>query len=825
MGLASALSTALTGLTAAETTIDVAGNNLANSNTVGFKASEANFANQFLQTQSLGSAPTTTSGGSNPRQTGLGTMVADITPDFTQGTIEISSNSTDMAIQGDGFFIVQGDNTAEAYTRNGIFKMNAASELTTITGNRLLGYGVNSQFDIQTTALEPITIPLGSLTVANATTEALFNGTLAAQGEVSTAAKILESAVLGDNIYTHPELDATFKTEVTTAPNVSAVTRDPVVDGAGTLPASMYYYKLVFSDGPPSGVDNPDEIPVEGVPAAGVAISSAVGPGGTNAVRFTGLTALVEGNYQNINFYRSTTLDGTYTYAGTTAATNDTFVDTGTTGTADTINETVLTGAYKYYVAFGNASGVISRPSELVELTSSVSDGRVHLSNLPSAGLNPNEWNKWIIYRNAPDTEAGPNRYFELKQISFPTAPSTINDFSDNIPDSVIYTSEDVHTAEIDLDGPKIRTDTLLSNVRMREGTDYKQVFSDTGTLTFTGAKGGRDTATRTFTLAPTSTVGQFCTFLEQTLGIQEATATNQIHSSEDLVNSGAPIPPGYQVLTNGRIRLTGNNGVDNAIDIKTLTGTLASLPFTTYQNANGVSTAVNFNTYDSLGISCNVELTMVLEDRISGTATVYRWYADSRDNQPSTVGNNSIAVGTGLISFDGKGAYIPGSDATIDIDRSQYPSVSPLQIDLDFSTIAALGTDNAVKMYQQDGFAPGVLSSFIVGEDGMITGVFSNSATRTLGQIRLARFGNPAGLQQLGQNLFAAGVNSGMPMEGNPGEQGIGSIVAGAVELSNADVGSNLIDLILASTMYRSNTRTITTVQQMLDELLQLRR
>ena len=63
------------------------------------------------------------------------------------------------------------------------------------------------------------------------------------------------------------------------------------------------------------------------------------------------------------------------------------------------------------------------------------------------------------------------------------------------------------------------------------------------------------------------------------------------------------------------------------------------------------------------------------------------------------------------------------------------------------------------------------------------------------------------------------------MPMEGNPGEQGIGSIVAGAVELSNANVGSNLIDLILASTMYRSNTRTITTVQQMLDELLQLRR
>ena len=128
MGLASALSTALTGLTAAETTIDVVGNNLANSNTVGFKASTASFATQFLQTKGLGSAPTDTSGGINPRQVGLGTVVADITPNFSQGTVQISANPTDLAIQGDGFFIVEGNNNEHLYSRNGIFKMNAQSE-------------------------------------------------------------------------------------------------------------------------------------------------------------------------------------------------------------------------------------------------------------------------------------------------------------------------------------------------------------------------------------------------------------------------------------------------------------------------------------------------------------------------------------------------------------------------------------------------------------------------------------------------------------------------------------------------------------------------
>src|SRR5437868_14189539 len=100
MGLASALTTALTGLSAAETQIDVSGNNLANSQTVGFKASEAVFVTQFLQTQSLGSAPSSTNGGTNPRQTGLGVRVGSISPDFGQGTIEISSSPSDLAIQG-----------------------------------------------------------------------------------------------------------------------------------------------------------------------------------------------------------------------------------------------------------------------------------------------------------------------------------------------------------------------------------------------------------------------------------------------------------------------------------------------------------------------------------------------------------------------------------------------------------------------------------------------------------------------------------------------------------------------------------------------------
>jgi len=120
MGLTSSLNTALTGLSAAETQIDVIGNNLANSQTVGFKSSQTVFATQFHQTLSLGGGPTPDNGGTNPRQIGLGVQVAEIAANHNQGTIEISSSASDMAIQGDGFFIVEGGSGERLYTRNGI---------------------------------------------------------------------------------------------------------------------------------------------------------------------------------------------------------------------------------------------------------------------------------------------------------------------------------------------------------------------------------------------------------------------------------------------------------------------------------------------------------------------------------------------------------------------------------------------------------------------------------------------------------------------------------------------------------------------------------
>ncbi len=825
MGLASALSTALTGLTASETTIDVVGNNLANSNTVGFKASTASFATQFSQTLSLGSQPTAGSGGTNPRQIGLGTMVSDITPNFKQGTLDISSNPMDMAIQGDGFFIVAGAQGEKLYTRNGMFKFNSANELVTITGNRLLGFGIDDQFQIQRTTLEPIVIPLGAAAVAQPTGNVFLEGTLSPTGDLATQAQRIQTGILGNSRYTAPASSPVV--DFATAPSVAAVVVGEGPAGGGMIEGDTYHYQLVWGDDGGSSI----AVPTESRPSA--LIAATVGANGS--VVLGGLpdaSQIPAGAYTHLRVYRRNTgsADTDFHYVGqvNTAAGDVAFTDAMADADAEAgakLDQTVISGNYSYYVTYGSAaggpgSGTESRPAA-ISGPINVINGRVTLHDLPipdAASPDDAMWTQIRIYRNSA-TDDSTFRF--VGEMSVAEAAGGM--FVDNKTDAEI-----AGNPIIDLDGPKIIPSTRLVDVISRDGSAYNQVF-DAGTLHFTGRKGGRTLETKTFEITADTTVQQLIDFMDAAMGIQ-STDADPVYPIPGDMGSGVNVYPGGKV-EDGRIIMTGNNGVDNAIDVG-LSGMLVEtasglenveLPWGVLQAAKGESAVTDFLVYDSLGIPIRVRLTAVLETRDS-TSTTYRWFADSADNDPAS--GAEIAVGTGRISFDGEGKLIAVSEATISIERRHVSSASPLEFELDFSNISGLAANQSVvAVTRQDGSGPGVLTSFIVGEDGVIRGVFSNGVTRNLGQIRLARFANAAGLSQSGENLFAEGVNSGLPVEGDPGEQGIGSIIAGAVELSNTDIGSNLIDLILASTMYRGNTRVITTAQQMIDELLSLRR
>jgi flagellar hook protein FlgE len=191
MALTSTLFTGLSGLDVNQTKLNVTGNNIANVNTVAFKASRALFKPQFYVTDNAGSPASADFGGENPSQRGLGAVVASIQKDFQPGAIEATGKSTDMAIDGDGFFVVQGKE--QKYTRDGSFSLNQNNELVTTAGDFVQGFGVDANGNVIAGQLDKIEIPLGSLTQAKATENAKFQGNLDADGAKATGASNLLS--------------------------------------------------------------------------------------------------------------------------------------------------------------------------------------------------------------------------------------------------------------------------------------------------------------------------------------------------------------------------------------------------------------------------------------------------------------------------------------------------------------------------------------------------------------------------------------------------------------------------------------------------------
>ncbi len=815
MGLASSLSTALTGLNAAETQIDVLGNNLANSQTVGFKSSEVVFATQFLQTLSLGAAPTESNGGTDPRQTGLGVQVAAISPDFSQGTIQISSSPSDLAIQGDGLFIVQSEGGERLYTRSGIFNLNSENQLVTPTGNRLLGYGIDDQFRVQSTQLVPLEVPLGSEAVAQQTQNVIMEGTLTPKGDIADTAEVIQSMILGDSAVPRPDASAATISGASIPSNTGVTVAHN--QGAGTLvEGATYRYRFAFVDA--SGNESPPGQVLQVTVPAGNGLDD-------NDITLNPLPD-APGEYSQIRVYR-TDAGGSDFFLLDTVPTATSFVDDGSLGPGAQLDDTTLNGNYSYMVTYFRAGDPESRPSIMLG-PQNIVNGRIRLDNLPTPPTPPPgggfpPYDSIRIYRN---TASDQNSFYLVD-----TIPPGV-DYTDGKSDAEISDLSISGNKLVNLDGPTVDSNTLLTNVTRRDGLDYTNPFT-IGNLAFEARKGGRNLEAKSFAITATSTVQDLVSFMQEAMGIQTVSSdsvnpipgsVNNIPGESGTLNAGA-------YIQNGQIRFVANNGVDNALDID-LTSfrvtdangnvTVPNLAFGSVQEAQGQSAVADFISYDSLGLPIRTRVTAVLESR-NDTETVYRWFADSADNAP---GNGSgIAVGSGILTFDGNGNYISATNTRVAIDRDELPSVSPLEFDIDFSAVSGLATDDAtLAAARQDGSPPGTLTSYVIGEDGTVRGVFSNGISRDLGQMRLARFTNPQGLEQRGQNLFAQGINTGLPIEGGPGENGIGTVVAGALELSNTDIGGDLVDLVLASTQYRSNARVITATQELFDELLNIR-
>lgn len=185
------------------------------------------------------------------------------------------------------------------------------------------------------------------------------------------------------------------------------------------------------------------------------------------------------------------------------------------------------------------------------------------------------------------------------------------------------------------------------------------------------------------------------------------------------------------------------------------------------------------------------------------------------------------IQTGANNLVFDASGKVATGGTGTIALTTAGGTitnGAADMAITVDFSAITQFsGTSDIVQT--TNGAQAGTLSTFSIGQSGDVTGIYSNGLKRTLGTIALASFQNPAGLVKQGGNVYSLGTNSGNPRVGTPNTNGRGTVATGFLEASNVDLAQQFTDMIRAERGFQANSRVISTSDNILQELVNLKR
>lgn len=227
---------------------------------------------------------------------------------------------------------------------------------------------------------------------------------------------------------------------------------------------------------------------------------------------------------------------------------------------------------------------------------------------------------------------------------------------------------------------------------------------------------------------------------------------------------------------------------------------------------------------YDSLGNAHTLEVSW---EKTSNNE--WRWRAWLPDEPGIPITGNE-----GLITFGPDGRITGTGTATIDLGFGAV-GAKDTTVTLDFSGktfgkddlegVTQYGSAFTTKGYYQDGYAMGVLEDFAVGADGTVTGVYSNGKNQPIARLALALFANPQGLLKMGETVFMESPNSGVAQIVNPQEGGAGKIAGSSLEMSNVDLAEEFVSLIKGQRGFQANARVVTTGDQVLEELINLKR
>lgn len=836
----------VSGLQAHQVAMDVEGNNISNVNTTGFKYSRADFGTMFSQTVKIATAPTDGRGGSNPLQIGLGVSVSSTTRIHSQGSVQTTDKNTDVAIDGDGFFMVSDDGGLTRYlTRSGDFKLDAYGNFVNNAGFVVQGWNINWDDQTIDSSRSPqnIFIDPGMHIPAAKSTEVAIKANLNSGLNIGTSSRnlyALDSVHGWNNKTQRPEDENdTGTTQFYTTSKNSVEVTEKGVDAGSLFNANGTGLNL--RDGQGIWVSYADAKFTTDKPA-NVNVFDPNNHTNQNGSIFWGdkdnavnLDITLNGvNIQNANI-RS--LDEAIAYINTFTAPTDTRDGTGVKAVKK------ADGSGIEFVN-DNADGTTDNMKN-INLT-------VHQANTAGERHQIN----WVAANNNFTATSAKNN---ANSVWIPTA-ANVNGNAESI--QIITAHKYVYSSNpVDI-GPMYNPD---GGPQFQPGVG-NNAPTDPASLNYWNAIQGslKNSDARTF-----RTTEDLRELLQRDAryGVDYDGDGSKTYDPDD-INQAVKV-----VVTEN-----GNFAISNANETSTIpanagAGTNAattnpknmSFNITAYSNKQGtVSTndafakifkafdgvltvggqikeseqlklsafSAGLEIYDSLGSKHTLEVQFVKQSTTQDGGN--EWQMIIRVPEPAEInttgeGPTNIIVGTARFNNDGSLAnYTPKT-----INFSPNNGAAPnQQIKLSFGTSGSndglVSSNSASTLTGQatDGYTSGNLKpdAIRVDDKGNILGEFTNGKTFAVAKIAMASVANNSGLEEIGGNLFKVTANSGAIVVGEAGTGGRGEMKTSALEMSNVDLSRSLTELIIIQRGYQANSKTISTSDQMLQTLIQLK-
>ncbi|EOH5940913.1 flagellar hook protein FlgE [Campylobacter jejuni] len=835
----------VSGLQAHQVAMDVEGNNISNVNTTGFKYSRADFGTMFSQTVKIATAPTDGRGGSNPLQIGLGVSVSSTTRIHSQGSVQTTDKNTDVAINGDGFFMVSDDGGLTNYlTRSGDFKLDAYGNFVNNAGFVVQGWNINWDDQTIDSSRTPqnIFIDPGMHIPAAKSTEVAIKANLNSGLNIGTSSRnlyALDSVHGWNNKTQRPEDENdTGTTQFYTTSKNSVEVTEKGVDAGSLFNANgtglnlregqgiwVSYADAKFTtvtDGANGVFNENSQTTQQNVIFWG------------NKDNAVNLDITLNGvNIQNANI-RS--LDEAIAYINTFTAPTDTRDGTGVKAVKK------ADGSGIEFVN-DNADGTTDNMKniDLVVKQTNTAGERFRVTwnqqnqNFTAATVKANGNSAWITGGTPGLTEERVQIITAHKYV-YSSTPVNIPPMynPDGGPGYDPANQNNPGTAEnnyfqavqgglLNTDSRTFRTTEDLRELLQRDAR-YGVDYDGSGGFEIDG-----------------SDINEGVKVVVTENGNFAISNPNEIPQRPGFVMPGAPGTQDNRTTHNMSFNITAYSNKQGTVStndaftkiFKAFDGVLTvggQIKESEQLKLSAFSAGLEI--YDSLGSKHTLEVQFVKQSTTQDGGN--EWQMIIRIPEPAEInttgeGPTNIIVGTARFNNDGSLAnYTPRT-----INFSPNNGAAPnQQIKLSFGTSGSndglVSSNSASTLTGQatDGYTSGNLKpdAIRVDDKGNILGEFTNGKTFAVAKIAMASVANNSGLEEIGGNLFKVTANSGNIVVGEAGTGGRGEMKTSALEMSNVDLSRSLTELIIIQRGYQANSKTISTSDQMLQTLIQLK-